>query len=220
MGSAVLALQRQFLLDWQFASDEKVDFDDKYFPQYPPQGKTGIQIVSSGPDSEWPSIKYGYFKIINLARKYIYIQTPYLVPDESILQSLKVAALAGVDVRVMIPCKPDQFFVHWASHSYVGELIKTGVKCYKYNKGFLHGKMVIADGIIGSVGSANLDMRSFGLNFEVNAFLYDKDVIYELERIFENDLKECTEITQEIYNQRAMIVKCKESISRLFSPIL
>jgi cardiolipin synthase len=219
-GSAINELQRRFLLDWRFASKKKIEFEEKYFSKVPFQGKTGVQIVASGPDSKWTSVKDGYFKMITTARQKIYIQTPYFVPDESILQALKIAALSGVDVRLMFPCKPDHLFVYWASYSYIGELLPAGIRCYTYNKGFLHSKVMLADGLVASVGTANLDIRSFHLNFEVNAFIYDPEVVQQLEKSFEDDLKECTEITQEIYNQRSLIVKWKESISRLLSPIL
>jgi cardiolipin synthase len=219
-GDAVDEIQRQFLLDWHFASEEEVQFNDKYFPEKNTGGNTGIQIISSGPDSEWKSIKNSFFKIINSAEKSIFIQTPYLVPDESILQALKVSALSGIDVRVMIPSKPDHYLVHWVSMAYVGELLESGVRCFAYNKGFLHSKMIVADGIVGSVGSANMDVRSFNLNFEINALIYDSKVARQMEQIFRDDLKECSEITQEIYNLRSVGARFKESVSRLFSPLL
>jgi cardiolipin synthase len=219
-GGAVEAIERQFLLDWHFASEEKLEFAEKYFPEKKMEGLTGIQIVSSGPDSEWKSIKNSYFKIISSAEKNIYIQTPYLVPDDSILDALKIAALSGVDIRVMVPSKPDQILVHWVSFAYVGELLEAGIRCFAYNKGFLHSKTIVADGIVGSVGSANMDVRSFNLNFEINAFIYDRKVAQQLEQIFINDLKECSEITQEIYARRPVAAKFKESVSRLFSPLL
>jgi cardiolipin synthase len=148
------------------------------------------------------------------------MQTPYFIPDESIFQALKVAALSGIDVRIMIPDKPDQIFVYWASYSYIGDLLESGARCYTYNKGFIHSKMLVSDGITGSVGTANVDIRSFQLNFEINAFIYDTDVAGQLEKNFINDIADCTEITLEIYNRRSLNIKIKESFSRLLSSLL
>ena len=219
-GSALYYLQFRFLLDWEFCTGEKNVFKDTYFPKIDIEGKAGVQIVSSGPDSKWASVKQGYFKMIMGAKKKIYIQTPYFVPDDSIIEALKVAALSGIDVRVMVPCKPDHPFVYWATMSYVGELLEAGVKCYTYLKGFLHSKLVIIDGCVGSVGTANMDIRSFKMNFEVNAFIYDEEVVKSLEKGFLLDLKDSKEVTITEYARRSPILKFKESISRLLSPLL
>jgi len=208
------------LLDWRYASQEKITFDKDYFPQVISDGKIGIQIVSSGPDSEWEQIKNGYLKMIQSAKKNIYIQTPYFIPDESILEALKIASLSGVDVRIMVPNKPDHPFVYWASLSYIGELLKTGVRSYTYDKGFIHSKVMTVDGNVSSVGTANMDVRSFKLNFEVNAFIYDNNISKSLEDIFEKDIHDCTEITKDLYAKRSLYIKFKESISRLLSPVL
>lgn len=219
-GDAIDSIQRQFILDWNFASGEDLRFKKRYFPSRPDIIKTPVQIVSSGPDSTWTSIKDGLFKMINSANKSVYIQTPYFVPDESILESLKVAALSGIDVRLMIPSKPDHEFVYWASYAYVGDMLNAGVKCYLYNKGFIHSKTMVIDSSISSVGTANIDVRSFNLNFEINAFIYDKEFGEKMEQIFLEDLKDCTEVTLETYNNRNLSTKIKESLFRLFSPIL
>ncbi|MCB2293089.1 cardiolipin synthase [Clostridium algoriphilum] len=219
-GDAIDALQLHFLMDWRFAAKEDSTFDNKYFPHRTPVGRTGLQIVSSGPDSTWNSIKNGYLKMISKAEKNIYIETPYFIPDDSILEALKIASLSGVDVRIIIPSKPDHPFVYWASTSYMGELLESGVKCYTYTKGFLHSKFLSIDKSISSVGTANLDIRSFTLNFEINAFIYDKKITTDLDHYFADDLKFCTELTLEKYIHRNLSVKFKESISRLLSPIL
>lgn len=219
-GSAVLMMQTRFFLDWGHASKEKNMYNDKYYPIINSNGKTGIQIVSSGPDSEQEQIKIGYLKMINSARESIYIQTPYFVPDQSIFEALKIASLSGVDVRIMIPNKPDHMFVYWASLSYIGELLDSGVRAYTYENGFVHAKTIVVDGKISSVGTANIDVRSFRLNFEVNAFIYDTKTSTELKKIFENDLKNCSEITIEKYKKRSKLIIIKESISRLLSPVL
>lgn len=219
-GSAVSSLQWRFFLDWRFATKEEIRSCQSYLHEEKEKTSVGIQIVSSGPDSKWPSIKDGYLKMISNAKERIFLETPYFIPDDSILEALRLAGLSGLDVRVMIPNKPDHLFVYWASMSYIGELLQAGVKFYTYEKGFLHSKVVIADDFISSVGTANLDIRSFKLNFEVNAFIYDEAVNLKLSEKFLNDLKICKEITLDNYNNRSNIVKIKESVSRLLSPIL
>ncbi len=219
-GSAINGLQWRFFKDWRFAAKgdtatTRVDIGD-----FNKDNKTGIQIVSSGPDSKWPSIKDGYLKMISDAKERVYIQTPYFIPDTSILEALKVAGLSGVDVRVMIPNKPDHIFVYWAGLSYIGELLEAGVRFYTYEDGFLHAKTFLTDDIMTSVGTANLDIRSFELNFEVNAFIYDREVNKKMADQFFKDLEVCEEITREKYANRSNMVKIKESISRLLSPIL
>ena len=219
-GSSIVSIQRRFYLDWRFATGKSIDQCQTIIAEEKTPGKTGIQIVSSGPDSKWPSIKDGYLKMISNAREKIYIETPYFIPDDSIFEALKLAGLSGLDVRVMMPCKPDHLFVYWASMSYIGELLQAGVKFYTYQKGFLHSKVVLMDDFVSSVGTANLDIRSFKLNFEINAFIYDESINLKLTEIFIGDLKNCKEITLEDYNNRSNIVRIKESFSRLLSPIL
>ncbi|MFJ8237713.1 cardiolipin synthase [Ureibacillus sp. NPDC094379] len=219
-GSSVHPLQTRFLLDWNQASNNSIDYSEQYFPAIPKKGDVALQIVSSGPDSEWQTIKNGYLKLLMSAKKYIYIQTPYFIPDSSFLNAIEIAALSGIDVRIMIPNKPDHMFVYWATYSYVGNLLKSGAKVYIYEKGFIHAKMIVIDDEASTVGTANIDVRSFSLNFEVNAFLYDHQISHELAEIFEKDIFDCTELTIERYERRSFIIKFKESISRLLSPIL
>ncbi len=220
-GSAVRLLNLQFLLDRRFATNEDILLD-KYIPIETniAAGNIGMQIVSSGPDSKHPSVRDGYLKMIYEAKKSVYIQTPYFIPDESVLTALKLAALSGVDVKIMIPNKPDHVCVYWATYAHVGEVLDSGVKCYTYEKGFLHAKTIVIDEMICSVGTANFDVRSFNLNFEVNSFIYNTSVSKELAIIFHNDLADCKELTKDIYNKRGLLIKFKESISRLVSPIL
>lgn len=220
IGSAISSLQWRFFLDWRFATGKEINNCLSYIHEEKSLGSSGVQIVSSGPDSKWPSVKDGYLKMISNAREKVYIETPYFIPDDSIFEALKVAALSDLDVRVMIPCKPDHPFVYWASMSYIGELLKAGVKFYTYEKGFLHSKVVLMDDFVSSVGTANLDIRSFKLNFEVNAFVYDEAINLKLTDKFLKDLEYCKEITLEEYNKRSKIVRIKESFSRLLSPIL
>lgn len=219
-GSALDELELRFLLDWRYASHNNFIEAEGYFPSRLSQGNTGVQIVSSGPDSKWSAIKNGYLKMINSARSNIYIQTPYFVPDDSILEGLKIAALSGIEVCLIIPGKPDHFFVHWASLSYVGELLEAGVRCYTFNRGFIHSKLIVIDGLVTSIGSANLDIRSFDLNFEVNAFIYDEKVSQDVSTFFIQDLQDCTEITLEDYLSRPVSIRIKEAFCRLLSPLL
>lgn len=222
-GSGAILANLQFLLDWRFASREDCLPTHYKVPALVPLCKsTGaiVQLVSSGPDSKYPSILYGYIKLITEARKSIWIQTPYFIPNDALLTALKLAALSGLDVRIMFPNKPDHLFVYWATYSYIGELLRCGVRAFTYEKGFLHSKTILIDQTLTSVGTANFDMRSFKLNFEINAFIYDKSFAKQLSEAFEDDLNFCEELTLEIYENRPLKIKFKESISRLFSPIL
>ncbi|NLJ97971.1 MAG: cardiolipin synthase [Tissierellia bacterium] len=219
-GTAVGSLQWRFFKDWRFATGKDNVQCELKPNRIKGETNTGIQIVNSGPDSKWPSIKDGYFKMVTDARERVYIQTPYFIPDDSMLEALKVAGLSGLDVKVMIPCKPDHPFVYWAGLSYIGELLEAGVRFYTYENGFLHSKTFIMDDFVTSIGTANLDIRSFKLNFEVNAFIYDGEVNRKTVEQFNLDLEHCKEITIKEYQQRSNIVKLKESVSRLLSPIL
>ncbi len=220
-GSAVHPLQTRFILDWTQASEaHDIQYADRYFPVIPQKGDVAVQIVSSGPDSEWEQIKDGYLKMIYQARDYIYIQTPYFIPDASFIDAVRIACLSGVDVRIMIPNKPDHMFVYWATYSNVGKLLKAGARVYIYEKGFIHAKQIVVDDRVSTVGTANIDMRSFKLNFEVNAFIYDKNDSHRLAELFEKDILDSSELTYELYLQRTNMIKIKESISRLISPIL
>ena len=179
-----------------------------------------IQIIASGPDTADRQIRNNYLELFHKARKSIYIHTPYFVPDDAVLSALRIAARSGVDVRLMIPCKPDHPFVYWATYSYAGDLIEAGAKCYVYDNGFLHAKGVMVDGRVSSYGTANMDIRSFELNFEVNATIYDETITQQLEQEFMNDLKHCREITKEVYESRSLLIRIKEQGSRLLSPLL
>ncbi len=218
-GRGALGLQLRFFMDWNYASNEKLAYDPVYFPNTPGSGSCPLQTVSSGPDARWSQIKEGYIKLILSARESVCIQTPYFIPDDSISDALRIAALSGVDVRIMIPCKPDHPFVYWSTLSFIGELLDSGVKAYTYDNGFIHAKTIVADGIAAAVGSANFDVRSFRLNFEASSFFYDPVYGGQLKQAFMDDLPKCTEITRESYNNRSRWIKAKESVSRLFSPL-
>ena len=218
-GEAVYELQNIFINDWYFCTKENLD-DLKYFPKLEHYGEQLIQIASSGPDSEWESIMQSYFSLISYATDRVWITTPYLIPSDSVIVALKTAALSGVDVRIIIPNIADHIIAFWGSRSYVEELLKAGVKIYCYTKGFVHAKSMVVDDIVASVGTANLDNRSFHINFEVNAFIYDKTIAKRIEKDFLNDFNHCEEIIYEEYKNRPTTQKLKESIGKLLSPIL
>lgn len=221
-GAAVTSLAVRFVLDWNYAAKENLFQRDSLFelPQYVRGGHDPIQIISSGPDSQTKTIHDNYLHLIHSAKDHVYIQTPYFIPDDSILDALKIASRAGIDVRIMIPCKPDHPFVYWATYSYIGDMVAAGAKCYVYNNGFLHAKTLSVDGMVACVGTANMDIRSFGLNFEVNATIYSERTVQKLERAFENDMNQCTYITRKIYEERSLVIRIKEQFSRLLSPLL
>lgn len=218
-GTGATGLQVRFFMDWNYASGEKLDYDPVYFPVTPGAGNCPLQTVSSGPDARWSQIKEGYVKLILSAEKSVYIQTPYFIPDDSITDALRIAALSGVDVRIMVPCKPDHPFVYWATLSFIGDLLDSGMRAYTYDNGFIHAKTIVVDGIACAVGSANFDIRSFRLNFEASSFFYDPVYGGQLKQAFLDDLPKCTEITLESYRNRSRWFKARESVSRLFSPL-
>ncbi|MFT8361953.1 MAG: cardiolipin synthase [Sporolactobacillus sp.] len=220
-GDAVNSIQARFLLDWNQASGEKVPFQGYYhLYQLQQYGEVGLQIVSSGPDRRWEQIKNAIIKMILSAKESVYIQTPYLIPDESLLNALSVAALSNVDVRIMIPNKPDHAFVYWATYSNIGLMLDAGAHVFLYQNGFLHAKTIVVDRRIATVGTSNIDYRSFSLNFEVNAFIYHEETACKLATIFLGDCRLSRELTAEDYNRRSLLIRFKESISRLLSPIL
>lgn len=240
-GSAVYALQIRFVLDWNYATKENLFKNGKYFglpdknegkeaqkkmealdvpkPELFGQ-RAGIQIINSGPDASNRQIRNNYLQLFHKAKHHIYIQTPYFVPDDTILSALKIAAESGLDVRLMIPCKPDHPFVYWATYSYVKDMLEAGARCYTYEDGFLHAKGVMVDSLVSCYGTANMDIRSFELNFEVNATIFDADTTQKLEAAFFKDLDHCREITKKRYEQRGLVIRVKEQCSRLLSPLL
>ena len=223
-GSAVKDLNLRFLADWRYATKEVMNLEEilKDSDERVRNADIGMQIVSSGPDlSDRYEIKLGYLKMIQKAKKYLYIQSPYLIIDKSIADSLKLAATSGVDVRIMIPGKGDHPLVYWANLVYAGELIKFGVKIYHYDKNsFLHAKTIVIDDEICSIGTANMDTRSFELNFEVCAFIYSSKIAREQKAEFKKDILKSKELTIDEYNNRNRVVRIKESLSRLFSGVL
>lgn len=220
-GGGVAALQLRFLMDWNAASAEKVSLKKYCFlPEMPLYGSAAMQIISSGPDSPLPHIRNNYLRLIAGAKEMLSIQTPYFIPDEAILSQLKLALHSGVRVRLMIPCKPDHPFVYRATMSFAGELLMEGAECYIYREGFLHAKGVIADRTAYCYGTANLDIRSFTLNFEVNVVVYGEEETEKMLEIFEKDLQNCKRLTKEEYQNRSLRLRAGERLCRLLSPLL
>lgn len=224
IGSGVFGLQARFILDWNATCPrDQIDEDEveaKYFPVTTTKGTVNMQIVSSGPDSDLQQIKMGYIKLITMATKYCWIQSPYLIPDDSVMDALRIAAMSGVDVRIMVPNMPDHPFVYRATQYYARQLSEQGVKIYYYNNGFIHAKTMVIDDEISSVGSANLDYRSFKLNFEINAFIYDQKFSQDMRQIFINDMTVSNLQTAEMFVKQSLWLKFKQTFSRLLSPIL
>lgn len=219
-GEAVLPLQIIFLRDWNYTTGKRLDesaYLDVTYEQ--DQERGAVQIIASGPDQEWKSASHLFFTMISRAKHSIWIATPYFIPDENILTAIKVAALSGIDVKILFPKKPDHWLPYLASHSYFEELIEAGVEIYEYTKGFMHSKILIVDGEVSSVGTVNMDMRSFNLNFEVSALLYGEEKNRRLVTHFEADLRDSEPIIKEQY-RKGIMKRFLESAARLLSPLL
>lgn len=218
-GACVHYLQQIFLNDWYFITERRVD-GAPFYPEHDAVGEQLAQVVACGPDSDWESIRQVFFTALATAERKIYIETPYFVPDEDIIMALKTAALSGLDVRLIVQGIAEYKLTYWASRSYFDDLLKAGVKVYKYQKGIMHAKVLLVDDIVGSVGSANFDIRSFQLNFEVSALLYDRGFVQRLEQDFWRDVEDSIEVRRESYMKRPLFDRLKESGARLLSPLL
>ena len=220
-GEIVHSLQNRFFIDWnQAAAEYPMKYAENYFPKLDNKEGVPMQIVASGPLEMHEDIKNGFLKMIHHARESIYLQTPYFIPDKSIMDALKTASLGGVDVQIMIPHQADHMFVHSATLSFARELLADGVKVFSYKNGFLHAKMLVVDEKAYSVGSANMDIRSFSLNFELNAFVYDTDASRAMADTFFQDKKLSVELTEETFKNQTWLEKGKQDIAKLVSPIL
>ncbi|GHV02281.1 cardiolipin synthase [Bacteroidia bacterium] len=219
-GDAVVMLQTIFVTDWFFVSGHEQLDDQKYFPRNDIDGFVPMQIASCGPDSDWASIMQAYFAAINKARDHIYICSPYFLPNNAIYTALRVASLSGVDVRIMIPKHADHKVVYWATCSYISDMQRAGVKVYQYHKGFNHSKLLMIDGQMCSIGTANMDIRSFEDNFEVSAMIYDPVFTAQLEELFHADLHASTLIDPKKWDKRPRWRKFVEGLCSLLSPLL
>jgi cardiolipin synthase len=218
-GEAVATLNSVFMVDWYFVSDILLTDDPGHFEFEKIPDRCWIQMASSGPDSDWANIMQVYFSAIATARRSIYISTPYFSPDESILTAMKTASLSGVDVQMILPDKSDSIVAYWNTRSYIDELMEAGIRIYLYNKGFNHSKYILVDNVFASVGSANVDMRSFDLNFEVAALIYDEGFAARLLKVFHNDVSNSILVVPDKWAKRKRIMKYKESLSRIFGPL-
>lgn len=220
-GEAVRSLQLIFLQDWYYTTETTLLTPMYLSPNLVEDDEFGgVQLLAGGPDNDWNVIKNVFFAMITSAKKSIWIESPYFIPDDDILSALRVAALSGIDVRVILPSKPDKKLVFYGSKSYYRELLEAGVKVYEYSNGFLHSKIIIVDQELASIGTSNMDMRSFHLNFEVNAFLYKTKSVERLVSDFLTDIDSSKEITIENHQNRPKLQRLYESAARLFSPLL
>ena len=221
-GGGVYALQRAFLVDWYFV-DRSLLSDRKFYPPFADSlmaNDTLSQVVTSGPVTPYPEIMQGYVRIIMGARQYLYIETPYFLPTESVLFALKTAALGGVDVRVICPMHSDARFVEWASRSYLREVVEAGVQVSLYKPGFLHSKLLVCDDAIATCGSTNLDFRSFENNFEANIFYYGEEVALKMKDVFLKDMEQSVLLTDiPSRMSRKIVVRLWESLTRMLSPL-
>lgn len=219
-GDAVKTLQIQFLMSWDFVSKEKLEITKPYLPELSIKNECPVQIVASGPDSDWANIKEAFFTAILTAEKYVYITTPYFIPDDEIIYSIQVAAKSGVEVKLIIPKQSDSIPSKYASESYLEALLEAGVEVYLYKKGFVHGKTIVVDDMFASIGTANMDYRSFNINFEINALIYHKKESEALKKQFLDDLKDSEQLLFSTWQKRSKIRRLKASFFRLFAPLL
>jgi cardiolipin synthase len=231
-GEGAAVLQAVFAVDWYNAARENL-FDPAYFPDRPAQAGDGngadangaacvpVQILTSGPDAQWSAIQQLYASMVVAAHRHVYIQSPYFIPDAALADALRVAAMAGVDVRVMLSARESgNPLPTWAGNTFILDVIGAGVRVFLYHGGYLHAKTINVDSRICSIGSANLDIRSFSINYELNAVLYDDRLAAELAATFERDLAECTEFDPAAYRRRNPAVRFRDSVTRLVSPLL
>jgi len=221
-GFSSLTLQRVFLSDWNFSSNENLTINANYFPFNEIENPENYyaQIVSSGPDSDLPNILYSIIQAVNSAQKEVLLTTPYYIPDTSLQEALIIAALSGIDIKLLVPKIGDSKIVNIATQSFFDDLLKAGVQIYLYEKGFIHAKTFVVDGKLASVGTANLDMRSFDLNFEVSALVYDKQIAQQVRNSFYKDLENSIPIDTERWSNRPKLKRITEKIVRLVSPFM
>ena len=223
VGSSVINLQYIFLADWNFCANQKITFSNEYFPiehKTINYGDHMVQIMPSGPDSKYPRIKYTLIQAIITAKEEVCITTPYFIPDKSFMEAINIAALSGICIKILLPGISDSFIVNTTTQAYFESLLNVGVELYVYDKGFVHAKTMVCDSKVAIVGTANLDNRSFDLNFEINANIFNEEIANELRQVFEKDLTYSTQITAEVWAQRAWYMKFLERVLYLFSSLM
>jgi cardiolipin synthase len=219
-GEAVTALQYSFAIDWNFTTRKLLNSPTLRYEGTPVKDDIIMQMMGSGPTNRWNNISFVFFKAITLAKHRVYVQSPYFLPSDALLKALESAALSGVDVRLMIPRKPDSEMLRLATSSYIKECLLSGIKVYLYEPTVLHSKVVIVDDEFVTTGSTNFDFRSFEHNFEFNVLVYDKEFNSKMRAVFESDMEQCTRLSMGKWKQRPLMQKALESIIRLMSPIL
>lgn len=223
-GLSVLSLQMVFLGDWQFCADENIENITKYFPRNDLSGNEYgdkvVQVISSGPDSNYPSILFALNRAILLSKKTVWLTTPYFIPEETLTDALIMASLSGVNIKLLVPMHSDSAFVNTCASSHYEEMLEAGVEIYRYTKGFVHAKTMVCDDKIAFVGTANLDQRSFDLNFEVNAVVYNKELAQQLSNAFMEDLKHAEKLEYSEWMQRPRWRRLVERVLYLFSPLM
>lgn len=218
-GPGVTALHYSFAIDWSFMGQPLIEEQLDIKPYTGPDN-AGVQLITSGPTSEWSNVAMLMLKAIGNAKKRVFIQTPYFLPTESLLRSLQAAALSRVDVRVMLPRRSDSSILTYASYSYIMECLRAGIKIYLYDGGMLHSKTMMIDDNFSAIGSANIDFRSFEHNFEATMFIYSDDANARLRKQFLADQQLCQRVSPSVWRKRSKVQKAKESLTRLLSPIL
>jgi len=219
-GPGVYYLQYLFICDWNFCCGTKLDIMPEYFCSQKTKGKAIVQIVASGPDSDTPIIMFSLMQTISLAKEELLITSPYFIPGDTILNAICAAAMSGVKIKLLVPLKSDSALVNAAARSYYSEVLDAGVEIYLYKKGFVHAKTVVSDGQLAIIGTANMDHRSFELNFEVNSMIYDSNIAQQLKKAFLNDLKDSVQINPKTWDKRTLFKQLPEKLCRLFSPLL
>jgi cardiolipin synthase len=219
-GEAVVTLQVQFLMNWEFVSESNVEITNQYFPNKPCKEKVAVQIAASGPDTDWANIMDVIFGAITSADKYIYITTPYFIPNDEIIMALQIAARSGIEVKLLIPDESDSWIAKHATNAYLQRLFNANIKVYRYTKGFVHAKTIVVDDLFSTIGTANMDYRSFKINFEINAIIYNKEISKELKHFFIEDLEDAVEMIPEEWKNRSKIERLKEAYCKLWAPLL
>jgi len=223
VGESAAVLQAIFMIDWYNAVRENL-FYDKYFPAGatdPAEGDVPVQILTSGPDSQWAAIRQLYAFMIISAHRHVYLQTPFFIPDASIAEALTEAALSGIDVKLMVSARPSgNRLPDWAGNTFIADVVSAGVRVFLYEKGYLHAKTISIDSEICSIGSANIDIRSFSINYELNAIFYSERIAKEIESDFERDLEYCREFDPAAYRKRGTVIRFRDSVARVLSPVL
>jgi cardiolipin synthase len=219
-GEAVAVLQEVFNVSWFNTTREELTMESDTAFDTMEGEPVHVQITTSGPDSAWESIQQLYFLLISSAEHSIYIHTPYFIPDASIVMALQTAALGGIDVRIILTGLLDKRLPYWAALTFIGDLLTAGVRFFYYTRGFMHAKTIVVDDKCCSVGTANMDIRSFQLNYEINALMYDEILAGKIVAMFHQDLEFCREFTRADYDKISRPSQLRNSLARLFAPLL